>query len=368
MDSKSAQTPIHSPASTSSAITLRQFLTILYDYFKELVRNSLWIGLLCVGAFMLAKWYTADMKVKYLAKSSFMTNSDSGGSMSGIMQLAGQFGIGGGKNGVNADKLGELIGSQQMVFKTLLKKVEIEGQEDLLVNHYIKIFNKHDDWESEELRDLQFRPVVHQDSLSFAENKAILKIYDEMLAKYMHVNIGQSGIIRANFESNSPLFGKFFIEELIVTLRDFYVNKTVEQQKIAYEVISHRTDSIYNRLLGADHSLAEWLESNKKPLMARTIKADKKIKGEQIQRSAEILGVMYEEAVRQREIARMNMINNTPLIQVIDLPRLPLKERKPNKLSYYLMAILFGGLLGVSLVSLRKMIKDAFRNEPATDS
>jgi uncharacterized protein involved in exopolysaccharide biosynthesis len=50
---------------------------------------------------------------------------------------------------------------------------------------------------------------------------------------------------------------------------------------------------------------------------------------------------VYQEVVKNLEIAKINHRNNTPLIKIIDRPRLPLEESRIEKKT----GILVGGLL-----------------------
>ena len=67
---------------------------------------------------------------------------------------------------------------------------------------------------------------------------------------------------------------------------------------------------------------------------------------------------MYSEVLRNLEITRFSLMNNTPLIQIIDGPRYPLPYEKPSKRK----ALIIGGFLGGFLCCLYLIMKKILSN------
>jgi uncharacterized protein involved in exopolysaccharide biosynthesis len=56
---------------------------------------------------------------------------------------------------------------------------------------------------------------------------------------------------------------------------------------------------------------------------------------------------VYEEIIKNLEVAKITHRNNTPLIQIIDEPMYPLDSDKDKLLKRIVFSIIFGGFLSV---------------------
>ena len=63
------------------------------------------------------------------------------------------------------------------------------------------------------------------------------------------------------------------------------------------------------------------------------------------------------ELIKQTELARVALRKETPLIQIIDRPILPLKKEKLGKLMGLIAGGFLGGLLIVSILVFRRLYK-----------
>jgi len=63
------------------------------------------------------------------------------------------------------------------------------------------------------------------------------------------------------------------------------------------------------------------------------------------------------QLVTNLEMAKVTLLRETPLIQLIDRPTLPLKKDKPGKAKFFLIGGVLAGLLIVLYLVLRKMLK-----------
>jgi uncharacterized protein involved in exopolysaccharide biosynthesis len=341
-------------------VTIKDTILTLRSYAIELLRK--WYLYVIIGSIFLAyNYYKAHQQpTTYQANASLMINND-GGAVSGLLQLAGQFGLGGSSE-LKTEKLVELITSKRMIYSALMQKVSIDGQSDLLINHYIKIFEPEFDARHEPIDNFQFTEKSVQD-FKIKESAIAQTIYDDISQFLLSANVGgKSGIIRVSCNSESEGFSKEFLETLCNTLRNYYADKTVEQQNRAYQVISHRCDSLEHILYGTEYALANWIDANRTALRAGSLPAKQGIKREQYKREAEILNVMYIEAIKNRELAHINLLLSTPSVQIIDYPSYPIKPNVPNRLNMYIMALLAAAIVVTVGVVFNKMVRDAFQN------
>jgi len=78
-----------------------------------------------------------------------------------------------------------------------------------------------------------------------------------------------------------------------------------------------------------------------------------------LKRDVEILNIMYGEIVKNLEVSKFTLLNNKPLLNIIDSPTLPLEV---NRMSIVLAFILFS-ILGGFLISFYFIIKQIIKEE-----
>ncbi len=342
---------------------MKQAIQTVLDYLLELVRKFYVFIILFAIFYYVARYYANQKEVTYSGNLSFMVNTAKGGGGSGLAQLAGQFGFSGLRLGgdVSTERILELMRSKKMLYKALASTVEMNGKTDMLFNHYIRAFNLHEDWaEDSELKGFTF-PSKSPSSFNYKENKAATIIRNEIMRDALNARVSEGGIITAICNSVSDEFCKHFLDELYKVLRTFYVSKTIEQQKRSYQEIEGRVDSLHRQLLAAESALASWWDSNKIAYGAGTLSGTKLMKRERLQNEAEVLKIMYEEALKFRETANMNLLNTTPVIQLVDYPTLPLNKQEPNRLMVYLIAIVMAFVVSVVLIWTNKLVMDALK-------
>ena len=75
-------------------------------------------------------------------------------------------------------------------------------------------------------------------------------------------------------------------------------------------------------------------------------------------REVKVLNAMYLELVKNLEVLKMTLLEDTPIIQVVDYPILPLQSiKKPNLLGVYFWLV--GFLVTSFYIIVRKLINDA---------
>ena len=68
---------------------------------------------------------------------------------------------------------------------------------------------------------------------------------------------------------------------------------------------------------------------------------------------------MYLEIVKNLEISKLTLLNQTPIIQIIDRPILPLKVEKKSKIFLGLLGAFLGGFLSLFFFVFKKLFEDA---------
>lgn len=336
---------------------LRTSIYVLRDYLFELLRKWYWFLLLGALALLAASYYVQKLRTVYRADASLMISADGGGGISGILRMAGQFGFGGGSGGaeLSSDKIIDLLASRQIVYSALLTKVSIDKKDDLLVNHFLRLSQPN-----------KKQPISNTtiDKLTTAENEVMSGIYDGFTkGGQLTSNVGTSGIIHSTLTLPYETLAKETLETIVTTLQSYYADKSVEQQRRTYQIINSRVDSLEKALYSTEYNLAHFVDQYRPALQAGTLTAQKLMSQDQLKRQAEILNVMYSEAVRNREIAQMTMLSSQEMVQIIDKPRYPLIEQQPSIIIVYALALFFTIAIVTILVVLNKLIRDALKTD-----
>ena len=71
-----------------------------------------------------------------------------------------------------------------------------------------------------------------------------------------------------------------------------------------------------------------------------------------------MLNTVYMEIVRNLEISKISLLNQTPIFNIIDQPVLPLKKNHLSLFSSIIMSGFLGSFLMLCLLIIKKLISD----------
>ena len=317
------------------------------------------------GAFLKSKWkliFIAGIigasigltialfeKPTYKAVLTFAMEEDKGGGgggLSGALGLASSFGIdlggGGGGGAFAASNLAELMKSRLLVEKVLLEPIVLNGKTITLAEYYIQINELREGWEKNPiLRNIQFLPNTDRSNFTLQQDSILQQIHKSLIDP-IRLSIMQKDkkvtILSIEVTSENELFSKIFCESIAKETSDFYIETKSKKSKINVNVLQRQTDSVRNALNGAITGVANETDNVYNLNPAFNIKgAPSKKKQIDVQANTAIL----TNLVVQLELAKITLRKETPLIQLIDRPILPLKKEKFGKLK----SIALGGFL-----------------------
>ena len=286
-------------------------------------------------------------KPTYKAVLTFAMEEDkgsSGGGLSGALGLASSFGIdlggAGGGGAFAAGNLAELMKSRLLVEKVLLEPIVINGKIMSLAEYYIQLNDLRKSWEQKPaLKNIQFLPNSDQSTFTLQQD-SILKQIHKILINPKKLSITQKDkkvtILSIEVTSENELFSKFFCESIAKETSDFYIETKSKKSRINVDVLQKQVDSVKNALNGAINGVANETDNVYNLNPAFNIKgAPSKKKQIDVQANTAIL----TNLVVQLELAKITLRKETPLIQLIDRPILPLDKGKFGKLK----SIILGG-------------------------
>lgn len=329
-------------------ITLKELILKGKEWFRYLRSKWLIIGIVSVLGAALGFWYATTQKPTYTASLSFALEEEGAGA-SAAMGLASQLGldIGGASSGgaFKGANVLEIFKSRLMIQKALLEPVSLENNKQSLADLYIQANEWRKGWkEKKNLKNIQF--PVHATDLSRTQDSVLGLIHDVLLKK--ELTVGQkdkkNSVINVEIATKSEVFSKQFTETLAVIVSDFYVETKSKKAKQNLAILEHQRDSIRVAL---NSSLTGVAVSNDEVFGLNPALNVRRVPGIKKEVDVQANSAILTELVKQTELARINLRKETPLIQVIDKPILPLKKEKFGKLK----GLVIGGLLAVFLVT-----------------
>ena len=344
---------------TNYQITLKELFEKAkgwYVYFLSKWKLILLAGI--IGG-VLGLGFSLINRPVYTATLTFALEDDKSGSTGGVLSLASQFGLslGGSGGGIfEGSNLNELFKSRSMVEQTLMKPVVYKGDTISYAEMYIQINKWREKWEKKpKLTKIQFYPNTKRKYLTRVHDSILGVIYGN-LSKY-NLTVGAKDkkvdIITMEFTSTNEQFAKDFCEALAGQVGMFYITTKSKKARNNMEILERQTDSIRGELNNAITGVATANDNtfNLNPaLNIRRVPSSRK--QVDVQANAAIL----TELVKQTELAKVTVRRETPLIQVLDRPILPLKMERLGKAK----GIIAGGFLVELMLIIVLMIKKIF--------
>ena len=274
--------------------------------------------------------------------------------------LASQFGFnlgGSSSSGVfSGDNILLFLKSRLMVEETLLQPVNIHGKPVTLVDMYIDFNKFRDDWQKDTaLSKLRYPPGQPRSSFSLLQDSVLNVIRQQISDKSLDVSKPDKDLnfISVKCQSTNELFSKVFTETLVREAISFYVSTKTMQSKVNIDKLQVTADSIENLLNKKSYNIAATQDANLNPAKQRATV------GQELQaRDKMVLQTMYIEVVKNLELSKMAMAQETPVIRVVDTPILPLEKNKLGKLKGIIIGGFLAGFLVVAFLIARMVYKD----------
>jgi len=342
-------------------ISLKELIQKIQEWIAYLKTQwKLIIGIAAIGG-IIGFVYASFQKPNYLATTTFVLEEDKGGGgLGGAMGLASSFGfdLGGGGGGLfTSSNIIELMKSRLVVEKTLLNPVQVASKEISLADYFIQINDLRKGWsEKPAVANINF-PVNADRSKFSLEQDSILYSISSGLTK-SNLTIAQKdkkvSIISLTVKTESELFSKLFCEQLLKETSDFYIETKSKKSRLNVDILQHQADSIRAELNGAITGVAEASDNVYNLNPAYNVK---KTPGTRRQVDVQANTAILTQLVAQLELSKVSLRKETPLVQLIDRPILPLKMEKLDSIK----SLILGGFLSGFLTVLYLVFGQLYR-------
>ncbi len=355
-------------AGDSNEISLKDLLLNIEDWKKYLFTKWKTIFIACLIGAVLGLALSFLIKPTYKAELSFALQDDNSSSsgLGAAVGLASQFGIDLGSNvggAFTGDNLMELLKSRSMIENTLLTQVDIDGKKQTLAHLYL-VFNKlQEDWKSDPvLSKVDFLPGEERSKFTLHQDSVLGVFYRKILKKNLTVDKTDKklSIIDVEVDSKDELFSKYFAEILVKKVSDFYIDTKTRRSSQNVLVLQRLTDSVRSELNSAITGVASTSDLNPNPNPSLQIL---RVPSQHRQVDVEANGAMLTELVKNLELAKISLRKETPLIQVIDTPILPLEQDKIGKIKGLIIGGILGGILTAIILTIRRYYRKIMNSD-----
>lgn len=326
----------------------------LYGYSKR----YFWIFILfsALFAYKFVKEVMADKK-DYKAEYKLCLNEEDN-SIAQIASFAQSFGMsGGGSQFYTIDKIKEILKSRGTAYKSFMEPMQLEGVNDLAINHYIRLFvnksknpffKKHPNYtyknvklESLDTLGVEFLNIAFED---------VKKNIEFFVAK------DESGICSFTYTSDNQYFSGEFLKSLINSTIGFFKQNEAKNTTQLLRTLGRQMDSIDVYLSQKELSLAKVTDSR-----IGIVKSDALLDVAKQSKEVGFLNQQLAKYKTQLEIAKGTSETKTEKIIIVDRPYYPLPYEKSNKIVLLIIHAVYIAIASTIMILFIEFIRVYFK-------
>ena len=335
-------------------------LSFLIHGFKDWLRflfskiNLIIYGSIIVLFFTISYNYLIS-PIHYARTTFVLDNENSAGSMGDLSSLASLAGINA-SSFIDAsslfqiDNIQELYRSNSMIKQTLLSKANYSDKNFLIIERFVKAESLETKWNNLGVQMSDFN-LKKSSRLKDSLVKELIKIIKK---DYLIVDkpSRKTTILEIGFDHKDEVLAKTFNENLVRIVNDFYNKTKTLKTGMNLEILQRQADSIKIVLDTSIMMLAETDQSipNPNPLTKVSL-----VPYQKAMIDVQTNGAIYQELLKQLELAKVTHRNKMPLIQIIDKPEFPLENSRWKLLKTIVYGLILGSLLSILFISTRRV-------------
>ena len=336
----------------NNSVALTDIIASAKNFIKFIQSKIKLLGLLIILGGVLGLAYYFITSPKYQATATFIVEEKSSGS--GLAGMAGQLGfdissLTGGNAGLfDGDNILEIIKSRNIIESVLLSKVDIadSANNKTLADLYYETSGLKNKLEgkSNDLANLNFSSIKNGVGHTILQDSVLYMMIEKINKDNLNVQRTnkKGSIISISTNSTNPQFSKLFSERLLNETSEMYIKIKVGNLSSNINRLQNKADSLQALLNRTSYQSAA----------LNTFDANEAYKSsavpeEMSQRDKLVLNTLYAEVVKNVEILRISLINQKPIIQVLDLPKFPLVNQQKSFLIIELIGLLAGLVIGL---------------------
>lgn len=348
---------IHNNSVNDDEISLKELILKLQEWWRYLLTK--WVIILIAGLIggTLGLIYSIYKKPTYTATLSFVLEEEGRGGLGNLGGLAAMAGVNMGSGGdglFQGDNIFALYKSRSMLSKTLLSHTDTN--DSLLIDRYITFNDLRKGWkEKPQLASISFS--IPREKFTLQHDSIMGVIANSISVNNLTVSKPdkKTSLIQVVTTTINEKFSKDFTEALVQNVNDFYVETKTKKTLENLSVLQYQTDSVRVELNSAIGGVAVAMDANPNSNPARQVL---NVPSSKRQVDVQANQAMLTELVKNLEMAKISLRKETPLIQVIDEPVLPLEKERFGKVKGIIFGGIIAGIFIICLLIFNKLYKD----------
>ncbi len=278
-------------------------------------------------------------KPVYKSTTKFMLQSENQGfSLAGL--TGGLLSSGGANNDMFSEaNFMEIIFMRPLFEQTLLEEFpeKLNGQKISYMEYYLIKTKKIEEFnENKQLKSIKFN--INEKIHSRIKDSIIgrtISLFKESVVSISKVD-EENAILKLDIETIDEKFSKYFGEALLKNVSEYAIENKIKKHKMTVSTLEKQVDSVRRELfasMGYIASSSDNLFGLNPALQSAKLPSSKK------QVDVQANTIILSELVKHLELARMNLLNQKPLIHIVEKPIFPLEMKK---LGIIKGAVIFG--------------------------
>ena len=361
----------------NNQISIREIYDILASYVYELWRFKwfyviLLVVLVIIGFYVSTKRHYFEGSLLFLVKEDNVTSH-----LNSAEDEVNFVSLGEIDDEINYPQIVRLAKTQPLLDSIVGTLITVNGVEDKVGNHIIKYYDVLDEWESDTLlagytfagpNDTLVADSI-QDTLTaeqirlnefkyYKANRLIArKLVEDKLSILKISHNKQTNILTIMGQSHIHDLAAQLPQLLYDELSEYYIKIKIEKHVNNFNLLTRLVDTTGWKLNRAEIRLAKYKDRNNsiffnEDYVQRTV----------LERNVQLRNLIYEETVKNQELARYILLNATPFFRVIEAPHQPLITKKSSRILIIVGLVMVGMILLTVFIVIRKFLLDALRD------
>ena len=328
--------------------------------FVKFYLSSFKMTLLAIAiSLALSLLYYVWEKPTYEADATFVLTESGGSKGGGLASLTSQFGIdlgglGGSSSIFSGDNIYDIFKTKAVVEKVLLCKYQ-EGSNKTLIDVYLSILHKR--------RFLKFAesiPNISYENYSLESNPERIKdsvmdmVYNQVVNSNIKIDkLNKKGsIIKLTVVSRDERFSKIFTERLLEEVKKLYFKIKTSNIQDNIDKLQYKADSLELILSEKSIQTANSQVINVNPALRKVA-----VPGELNQKNLTIAMTIYGEVIKNLELSKMTQAQQTPIFQILDMPKYPLLNSKTRFKNMIVIGVALGFVISLLIAFIKFVVK-----------
>jgi hypothetical protein len=324
-------------------IVLGDVIESIKRFFSYLRSQSKLIALCGLLGLFLPLIYRALQKPAYAASTTFILEEKSatGGGLAGIASQVGlDLGsLGSGSSLFTGDNILDIIKSRVIIEKVLLTPVSGNSGKTL-ADLYLEFSGMGEKLPTPVSFAIPASASSFVPAHSVYQDSVLYVMYDQIAKKNVSVDrLNKKGsIFKIITVSQNQVFSKNFAERLLKETTTYYVNVKTSTAAANVKRLQARGDSLLRVLNAKSYNAASF-----QILDPNVAFKSMSVPAEVSSRDKSIVFSIYAEVTKNLEMSRIALVSQTPVIQLLDVPKYPLMDDRKS----YLFLGLVGFIAGI---------------------